>query len=142
MIKIRTPEIGDLKKIRPKGIYQSEDGWQQMILRHELSDMYTICWDDQVLLITGFQYIWPEVVQCWALVGQDLDDHGISATLALRRFLEKRAKAHGVHRMQITVQSKYAEGVKWARSLGFEPESRMFRFGRDRQDYNMMVRQF
>lgn len=77
----------------------------------------------------GFHEPWDGRAIAWAVLG-DPGRYFRNVTTAVRRALD----AHPAERIEAHVKVGFRAGERWARLLGFRPESRMVRFNQG-QDY-------
>jgi len=97
---------------------------------------YTLLGGNEVLACAGIVPQWQNRAMAWALVGKNAG----RAMVALHRAVLRCFEIHPHKRIETTVASKFAEGHRWARMLGFEREGTMTAFAPDGADYDLYAR--
>lgn len=97
---------------------------------------YTLLNGDEVLACAGIVPQWQNRAMAWALVGANAG----RAMVALHRAVLRCFEIHPCRRIETTVASKFPEGHRWARMLGFEREGTMTAFAPDGADYDLYAR--
>lgn len=81
------------------------------------------------LAIFGWYFICPGVVQVWGLVSDEAAKAKKSFHNTVKLLISFAFERHPILRMQISVRTSYQTGWKWAKSLGFECEGVMKKYG-------------
>lgn len=97
---------------------------------------YTLLSDGEVIACAGIVPQWQNRAMAWALVGANAG----RAMVALHRAVVRCFEIHPCRRIETTVASKFPEGHRWARMLGFEREGTMTAFAPDGADYDLYAR--
>lgn len=138
---IKRSEREDLNLFVPKEIYLLEPSWDEMLRAAiDKGAAFTLWWEGKPVAFVGGTRLWKGVYEVWAVTSDELSKCGVAATLALSKLLRRGMVITETHRVQMTVRSKYREGIKWACALGFKPECQLDKYGQDKSDYIMMVR--
>jgi len=87
----------------------------------------------------GVLPIWPGRALAWALVGT-LPKTAWTAVTRQALAVLQHAHAQGHGRIEAHVDAAFANGVRWARLLGFAPEGLMRRFTADGRDHLLYAR--
>lgn len=96
---------------------------------------YTIV-NGSVLACFGAVLAWKGRYVAWAVLSKAAREHMLAITRLVKR---KLSKADG--RVEITVESDFPEGRRWARMLGFHIEAeRMAGFGPSGEDHTLYAR--
>lgn len=88
----------------------------------------------------GANFIYPKVVQIWAVVSEDVKLTPIAFHRTVQRLLESFTQTHGLARVQITVRADFLAAKKWALALGFKYEGKLKKYGPDGSDYFIYAR--
>lgn len=140
MFKIREACEADFEKIVPKKIFASEiPDVRQMPLR---DPAWTVLDGSLVLGIFGVRTHFNGVGSLWGITSDAMMNYGPDLTKGLKKFLGDGARACEIHRLDLTVKADYAQGIRWAKVLGFEHEAVLRQYGPDKADYVQMVRFF
>lgn len=92
---------------------------------------------DEVLMCGGAFSVWPGRVLCWALLAESIGHRMTACVRHTRQFLGEVAAP----RFELDVEIDHAEGHRFARVLGFSPETpRMRSYYPDGSDGTMYVR--
>ena len=94
----------------------------------------------KVFAVFGLRMIWTGLAEMWMVPGKDIGNHAISLVRGARAITDSALQDYGVRRLQITVKAENDTAFKFAKSLHFEVESVMRKFGPEGSDYYMMVR--
>lgn len=100
----------------------------------------TLIVDGKPAAVMGMNPLWPGVAEAWAVTSDRVRAAPIWFHREVRRLVAYCERTYQYHRVQITVPMGFPVGLRWAVMLGFEPESRLFQYGPDRQDHMMFRR--
>lgn len=94
---------------------------------------------DPIAIIGGvFRY--PQVMEVFALLGEEITRHPIGFHKQVRRIINTYFSECELNRMQMEVRADHKRAVEWAVSLGFKPEGVMKKYGLDGSDYYLFAR--
>lgn len=146
MIKIDNYSPEDLVKIKQKDVFQNSfektDKAINTLVAFDQTAIKTVKYNDEILAITGINYIHNGVVECWSITSDLVKKYPIAFHKAVLSLIKHVQRTLDIHRFQMLVKKDYEAGCKWARSLGFFEESILFKFGPDKSAYSMYVRLF
>ena len=94
--------------------------------------------NNRVVGCSGVYELWKEVGEGWLLASNLIRKHPLTTIKTMKQNLNMLMKQY--KRIQIVVQNKFPEGMKFALMLGFKPEGLMARYGPDGRDYMRMAR--
>ena len=113
------------------GVALREHGWAEQV------DAAGPCWsalvDGRPIACAGFQDCWEGRAIAWAILGETASRHMLALTRAVREGLMR----HPAMRIEAQALLGFAPALRWARLLGFAPETVLRRFhqGRDYQAF-------
>lgn len=90
---------------------------EQMAMLAE-TDCWTIACDGDPIICGGFIPYWSGRCMAWTYMGANAGPHIVHITRVVR---EKLAAVKG--RIEMTVRADFANGLRWARMLGFTVET-------------------
>ncbi len=113
------------------GVALRAHGWAEQVA--DAGPCWTALVDGQPIACAGFQECWEGRAIAWAILGQSAGRHMAALTRAVRRALA----AHPAERIEAQALLDFAPAARWARLLGFKPETVLERFhqGRDYQAF-------
>lgn len=138
MIRVRPATEEDLDEASKKSLsiyHEHPDLFGGDIRRY-----HSITWHDTLLGVVGVDVIWTGVVTIGAVLTHHIYEHPVVFIRALRKLVSFGMIDHGVHRVQMDVQTDYEAGHKLAKALGFEAEGIMKKFGPSKKDYTLYAR--
>ena len=94
----------------------------------------------RIICCFGVRHIWANVVECWFLPGEGLNEHARSTLVGARAILQDVMDSYDITRMQITVKCDHPIAVRFAKSLYFDVECRLRKYGPEGADYYSMAR--
>lgn len=94
------------------------------------------------LAIVGVYEFTPGVHQAWGVLSEQVTEHSLSFHRSLCLLLAYYADRKEARRIQMSVRVGYDMGLRWAKSLGFEEEGVMKKYGPDSHDYVLCARVF
>lgn len=98
---------------------------------------YTAVSEGRVVACGGVFEYWPGRGEAWMEMAKTCKREFLEIHNAVKRFLD----ICPLTRIEMTVDSDFDEGHRWARSLGFEMEAeRMRKYGPDGKDYALYAR--
>lgn len=108
-----------------------------------LREFQWVAWaEDEPVAVVGAHPTWPNVwsgysfgTDSWPLVVLSLTKH-------IKRFIIPAIGNAGAHRLHALSHSGHHVAHAWMERLGFEREGVLREFGRDREDFVMLVRRF
>ena len=116
------------------GVALREHGWAEQV------DQAGPCWtalvDREPIACAGFQECWEGRAIAWAILGDAAGPH----MLALPRAIKAGLARHPAERIEAQALLGFDPATRWARLLGFAPETVLRRFhqGRDYQAFVLM----
>ena len=101
------------------------DAWLQPATLREMENhsSYTLLHNLLPVGCAGIMQLWHGRYVGWAFFTSDAGPHMLAATRKARQFLAKTT----ARRIEITVDARFAQGLKWARALGFREETPLLR---------------
>lgn len=84
--------------------------------------------------------LWPGVAEMWMLPDLTLRHHAFAFHRATKRWIDIVMSELCLVRLQCTVHTRNVRADKWIRSLYFESEGTLRRFGPEGADYEMYAR--
>ncbi len=90
--------------------------------------------DGEVVAIFGGFNIGPSVFHLWGLISDEAKKTPLAFHKSCRKMLSLYQDSHRLNRVQIDVRVSYAEGIRWAETLGFKREGTMKKFAVDAED--------
>jgi len=96
--------------------------------------------DETVLAIVGGFMFGTQVLQGWALISSRVSSNRFGFHKTVKMFIPYIMERLGVQRLQISVLCGNMVAWKWARSLGFECEGIMRKYGPEGADYWLFAR--
>jgi hypothetical protein len=116
------------------GVALREHGWAEQVC--EAGPCWTALVDDRPIASAGFQECWEGRAIAWAILGETAGRHMAALTRAVRRALA----CHPAERIEAQALLDFAPAMRWARLLGFMPETvlRKFHQGRDYQAFVLL----
>lgn len=139
--QIARPEHLDL--FEPSPVFQGEIHCKEL-LRASVAGKngfsYTYFVGNQAIGIIGGDLLWQGVAEVWAWLSQGIEKYPIEFTKRVIHCLNFHKEKVKLHRYQMNVREKEIKALRWAKTLGFQEEGIMFRYGRDGSNYIMMGR--
>jgi len=113
------------------GVALREHGWAEQV--RDAGPCWTVLVDEKPIACGGFQECWEGRAIAWAILGEKAGRHMLELTRAVRRGLQD----HPAERIEAQALVGFAPATRWARLLGFMPETLLRRFhqGRDYQAF-------
>jgi len=134
MIKVVEFDPVHLEGLELKDCYKSEK------LGRVDGPAVTLLHEGKPVAILGGAEIVPGVVHAWGRVSVRVSTCRMSFHRTVSALLVYFMKSMQLRRVQIHVQENYQMGIKWAKSLGFEPEGLMRKYGEDGSGFILMAR--
>src|SRR3954462_4348527 len=108
-----------------------EHGWAEQVA--DAGPCWTALVDARPIACAGFQECWEGRAIAWAILAETAGRHMPALTRAVRRALA----SHPAERIEAQALVGFAPAARWARLLGFVPETVLRRFhqGRDYQAF-------
>lgn len=103
-------------------------------------DAVTVLFDKVPGAIIGWHIVCPGVVQVWAIVSEKAKEQPIAFHKSVLSLLEASIEKYGIQRIQMSVRVGFAQGWRWALSLGFQCEGTMQKYGPDGSNYWLFAR--
>jgi hypothetical protein len=97
---------------------------------------YSLIEGDEVLCCAGLMPVWENRSMGWALVSSKAGKHFIE----IHRNVAAAIRMCPDRRVEIAVDSEFAEGKRWAKMLGLTFEGRMRGYGVDGRDHDLFAR--
>ena len=92
--------------------------------------------DGETPIVCGGLWIfWPGMAEIWFHGSDASTPHAVSILRHSRRLLQTWIKDYGIFRLQLTIDASFTASYRFAEALGFTLESRMPRYGPDRQEF-------
>jgi hypothetical protein len=116
------------------GVALREHGWAEEVAA--AGPCWTALVGGRPIACAGFQDCWEGRAIAWAILGETAGRHMAALTRAVRRALA----AHPAERIEAQALVGFEPAMRWARLLGFAPETvlRKFHAGRDYQAFVML----
>jgi hypothetical protein len=92
------------------------------------------------IAVFGVVYIWNGVGEMWSMFDNQARTFHVTMVRGGRIFTDIAMRYLHLHRLQITVRTDDNRALRYAKSIGFETESTMRKFGPDKVDYLLMTR--
>lgn len=110
-------------------------------IESETVDCISLMDDKEVICFAGIVYSYrPGVAEAWVLEGMKMKNYAKSLVESLRGMIYFASQNLGIHRMEMAVSTKWKEGAKWARILGFQYEGICRAYDRRMEDHFMFAR--
>lgn len=106
-------------------------------LLYEGSPGFTGYCGDQFVAAAGIVIPYPGLGEGWAVVGPLAVKHRVWFHRTTLRFMVRFMKDLNLNRLQATVRADWPTGIRWAKHLGFQPETTLRKFGRNGEDMMM-----
>lgn len=129
-----------------------EDDYERYLARPGMLDRFkalsdlgpamTMFRDETVVGCMGLASGWPGVADVWVIVSRMVLKAPIVFHRVCDALLIHFAGRMDLHRVQSTVDKTHGRALRWALSMGFEPESTLVDYGPNREDHIMVVRRF
>jgi hypothetical protein len=87
--------------------------------------------EGEIVAVAGLVEQWPGCLRAYAFLGEHAGRHMITLTRSVKRYL----RDFPVRRVEAAVECSFAEGIRWAKLLGFEQEGLMRAYWNDRDAY-------
>lgn len=97
---------------------------------------------ERVVALFGSVEQTPGIASAWSVLSEGIGREGLLfTTRAVRRKADALLEDHkGFRRVEFTVESDYAAGIAWARTLGFRAEGVLNKFGPGGKDHIIYAR--
>jgi hypothetical protein len=92
------------------------------------------------IAVFGVVRIWDGVGEMWSMFDNQAREFHVTMVRGGRMFCDIAIRYLHLHRLQITVRTDDIRAMRYAKSVGFEQESVMRKFGPDKVDYLLMTR--
>lgn len=96
---------------------------------------FSLIADGVVISIFGGAFLWPGVVEIWALTTELVHKYPKAFHSTVKGILSIYPKILKVHRIQCTVHTDNKRAAKWIERLGFEKEGVYKMYGADKSDF-------
>lgn len=106
----------------------------------KFGDAFTMIVHGKPAACFGSVKIWDGVEEMWLLIDDRARKMAKTLTKSAIEFVDFRAIAGNLHRLQITVRCEDMRAVRWARAIGFSIDGMMMKYGPDGSDYYLMSR--
>ena len=111
---------------------------------HSLGPAYT-AWShtDDRLACAGLAIEWPGRAFAWAVLAPGLRSDPYAAIAfhwRVRRRLHYLMVEHGLRRVEVDVNVRSGDGIRWLRTLGFQLEAKMLGYGLHGESFFKFVR--
>ena len=145
MIEARNYQSGDVRKLKPRDIYGAEAdifdrtdflGTSTNSVAYTLVDSKT----SEVIAIVGMTMLWQGVADLWAVTSDLVDQYPLAFVRKCRKLLKVFFTHAGIHRWNTYVRCDFVKGHKFTKSLGFEFECKLRKFGPDGSDFYFFSR--
>ena len=133
---------GHLDFFEPRDVFDSEIDKERMKTLESNTFAYSVISKDKVIAIFGGKELWSGVGNIWAITSDDISGSEMFFHKTCLKILKSHAEILKLHRVQCTVKVNYNQGIKWIKSIGFSEESIMRKYGPDKADYYLFVREF
>jgi hypothetical protein len=136
-------ELSHLEQIQQRPVFhdkpQIRESVKELMIRPG-SHMGTIKLGEKILAVVGIVQIRAGFAEAWTLTSDEIKEAPLGfhkMVLAMIRHAEKR---YSIRRLQMTVKADYADGKRWAESLGFVKEGVMRHFDVDGSNHILYAR--
>jgi hypothetical protein len=141
-VSLTTDRDVDMIQLKPE-VYPNPVDTKESFARAVGKNLvYTFRSEDGIGAIIAAIEIYPNVVELYALTSHEMENKPLQYHRAIRSMLKLLVEAMKLVRAQTFVRADYDKGVKFMRTLGFEPEGRLRCYGIDRKNYYIMGRVF
>jgi len=91
--------------------------------------------------IVGLAMHRPGVSSAWSIMDQRMPQHGVGVTRCVRKLINETQKQHELKRMDMLCRyTDCGKYERWAKTLGFEYEGTLRKYGPDGEDYVLLAR--
>jgi hypothetical protein len=139
----------DVDRLSPKGVYSiGEVGCVKDLIalsragKNNNSIAMGFGPPGELLGIAGSYKQWAGSAQLWAIFDDRVDQHPKTLFKTCQLLITYAVQKQELHRVSLTVRSSYTKGNRFAESLGFDFEGKMYGFLPDRDDANLYARLF
>lgn len=102
------------------------------------------CWTlwngETPVACAGIIVLWTGVAEAWALTSPLVSQFPIGFHRAAKQVLSGAMYEYKLHRLQVSIPSTHSVSCNWIRSLGFQFEGRMEKYGPAKDDWLRFVR--
>lgn len=112
------------------------------LARNPDNHIITILKDETPLAVMVGVMVWPGTMEVSALVSEAGKKHFVTTHRSTLDLLYKVVEGRKIHRAQMTVNSHFDVGMRWAKVLGFEKEATLEQYGPNREDFVLYRRLF
>lgn len=92
--------------------------------------------------VLGSYRSWSGVAQLWGLLDRRVEQNPVALRKVCLQLMELARQKQELRRVSLTVRAGYTKGNRFAQSLGFAFEGRMYGFMPDGDDANLFARLF
>jgi RimJ/RimL family protein N-acetyltransferase len=145
MIKIIGFQEWHISAIEKKWIYSGDPELEKHFLAASKSEsccMYTVVIENRPIAILGLTKLWSGVGEIWGIISDNVKEKPVAFHKAVLRMIRLHAEKLNLRRLSLEVRADYPEGLRWAKSLGFEEEGYFKKYGPDGADYKIFARFF
>lgn len=100
----------------------------------------TIWADGQVLACIAIVRLYDGVGEVWTLASKRIQEHPLAYIKALRRGIEIHMSVMKLWRLHGTIRADFPSANKWIKTLGFEKEALLKKYGPGGEDHYMFAR--
>lgn len=130
-------EFFEMKPIFSAGI--EKDTLDRVFYKTE-SPMVSLIRERRVIAFMGVCVITKGVGDVFSVTSPHVQYCPVEFHKATLGLIDKYQKKLELHRVQMTVDADYKEGLRWAEALGFKKEGLLVKYGPDKKDHYMMGR--
>ena len=94
------------------------------------------------IFAAGMKIIWGQVAEGWVIATDEMWNHPIAISKAIKKDFARVAKEHNIKRVQSGIRNDFKEGIRFAEWLGLEREGLMKNWGFDGSDQYLYARIF
>lgn len=145
MINLVVAEASHLDLFKASDVFLGEPFARDAIqraLERNLGFAYTCFMGTEVLGCIGGYRLWEGVAEIWAWLSDAIKKYPVAFTRRVLHSLEYHQVKLNLHRYQMSARVDAPKAERWARTLGFQREGLMRRYGQDGSDYILMSRTF
>ena len=103
---------------------------------------FTLLADNTPILSGGIIPLWDGVAEGWVIATNEMWNHPIAISKAIKKDFARVAKEHNIKRVQSGIRKDFKEGIRFAEWLGLEREGLMKNWGFDGSDQYLYARIF
>lgn len=143
MIEVIEFEPGHLTLLTARWVFEGNPWLEQNCLMHASSDgcfVKSLRYNHKIVGVVGLSLLWPGVALAWTILGDAVKACPVSLHKTVKRLLDFAIRSLKLWRVHLDVRVDFAEGQRWAESLGFKKECIMSKYGPTGVDHVLYAR--